>query len=219
MTNTNRLVPCSLLIILGLLWHGAADAAERGWHLRAGVAFVDPDVSEEGIDDAGDSVSISAAGDLGYSLGLEYRFSRRVGLELGYIAADPELEITITESLSGERFRLRSGTGFSPLTLGLNLHLTPNARVDLSFQPMLAYVTYDDLRFTLGTASAEIESEDELAAGVRLGLDIPFGEAGWSIYTAVSYFDTELETRDEEGERDDFGFDPLLATVGVGHRF
>ena len=83
---------------------------------------------------------------------------------------------------------------------------------------MIAFVDYDDLRFSIGSETATVDADDDFAWGARLGLDIPIGGAGWSLHTAVSYIDTELDIGTDDG-RDRLSFDPLLATVGIGYRF
>ena len=109
-----------------------ADTAHEGWRLRAHGVWLVPDAQLDLADVAGDRFRADAGSTPGLGLAGEYRFSRRLGVELGVTcSSDAELEIRL-DTATGDALAARKRVTFVALTAGLNLHLTPEARADFS---------------------------------------------------------------------------------------
>lgn len=212
---------CTLLLTAALIAL-PVDAQDDSWQLRISGVWVDPDVSFSDVDSDGDGVDAGADSEIGFGLALERRFSSRLGLELGALYAAPDL--TLDANLAGgPQFSVSDSVGFTAITAGLNIHLTPDKSVDLYVGPLLGYVFYGDVGFQIQvdgeTFAADFTSDDDFALGAQIGADIPFGDGPWSLNLAARYLDTNLEVTDDEGEKTDLGFDPLILSVGFGYRF
>ncbi|HEX6198996.1 MAG TPA: hypothetical protein VF150_01945 [Thermoanaerobaculia bacterium] len=207
---------------------GASGAAKGSWTLRGFGAWLDTDefrFDSRSIDPFPPVIEFTfTVGDgPGAGLALEYRATRRIGVEA----------LAIRAELEGE-FRL---VGFSPsfpeqvvtddvetdlYGLGLNIHLTPSRRFDVYAGPVVAYVKYGDFNATVelgfGTGTFEATFTDDTAYGAVLGADFPLGGSGrWAVSGALRqlWYDSG---NDEEGTIE-VGLDPLIATAGVAYRF
>ncbi len=212
---------CTSLLIVALLAHPVG-AQEDRWQFRFGGVWVDPDVSFSDVDSDGDRVNAGADSEIGFSLALERRFSPRLGLELGALHAAPALTLD-ADLASGPRFNVSDSVSFTAITAALNIHLTPDKAVDLYVGPLLGYAFFGDVGFQVQVAgqnlTADFSSDDDFALGAQIGADIPFGDGPWSLNLAARYLDASLEVTDDEGEKTDLGFDPLILSVGFGYRF
>ena len=214
------LLVCLLLTATFLVQPPDAAAAGEGWLLRFGGVWVDPDVNVDTIDSAGSRARARSVDDINLGVGAEYRFSRRLGLDLGVAFAEPEIGLTV-DFPTGQVLAATSGIDFTPITAGLNFHFTPDSRFDLYAGPLLGYVLYGDVGFDAGDGlTAEFESKDDFALGAQLGADIAIGKGGWSVNMALKYLAADLQVSDlDDGERTDVSFDPIMFNMGLGYRF
>lgn len=228
-----------LSTVLLALVTAASSQAETGWSLRLQGVWVDPDVAFRNIDDDGDTIRAEVESDIGAGLAVEYQFSDRLGVEFGALYAAPELDIRIGApgSLFGS-LRATDDISFAPITLGLNVHLTPRSKVDLYVGPLAAYVLYGDLSiqfefpnlpnlpslpgiptipvFPIDPITIDLETDDDFAFGAQVGIDVPFGDGRWAFHANVKYLETSIELIDDIGDSTDLDFDPLI--IGVGAR-
>lgn len=224
-TSRTRLLPTLLLtltLLVTLLALPASASAEgNGWQVRINGLWVDPDVSFTDLDSNGDRVQAGADGGSGASLTFERRFSSRLGLEFGALYAEPDL--SLDASLGGTQFTASSSVTFTAVTAGLNIHLTPDKAVDLYLGPLVAQVLFGDVGLRARVAGAalgqDFSANDDFAFGAQVGADVAFGDSPWSLNLAAKYLDTSLEITDEDGEKTDLGFEPLILGVGFGYRF
>lgn len=156
----------------------------------------------------------------GLGVGLEYRLSPWVGLEIGGLATEAQRGSLATES----SFRMTS------VLARLDLHFTPTSRVDFYGGPVGGYVrigevtTHTIVDWPLGRETRETRAsgDDKLAWGLALGLDVPIGGRGSFLTFGATYLELPLEVSGEgandHGERVG-DFDPLIAHVGYGVRF
>ncbi len=202
----------AVFLVIALLAAGpvageaAPDEDTRGWGLRVSPTWIDASqrvglvVGYEGDG----AVRGFEANDVGVSIAGEYRLSPRFGVEVGLLA---------TESLVGVRVRegVAVGAGTSTyytLTVGPNVHLTPDHQADVFFGPFLAFTDRSDV----GYHSERINGG--FGWGAVLGVDIPVGERGWQVCPSVRYVDTNLDGTSGNGDR--FDLDLSLTAVGVG---
>jgi len=148
----------------------------------------------------------------------EYQFSPRLGVELGVLGAGSvDVASGIFAGTVGNAVQVSS---FTPFTVGLNVHLTPDHLLDVYAGPLLALVSYSsvDVQTTIGNASTSVSVDNDVGLGAILGLDVPIGERGWLIQTNLRYVDTDIENSGGviliNSE-----FDPLIFSVGFGYRF
>lgn len=151
----------------------------------------------------------------GFGLGLEYRVSDLLGVELStfFGSADSNFKLDL-----GEEWEMdRESVSVRPMTLGLNFHLLrPDAPVDFYLGPTIGYVEYGSATFnTLGETHVR-EFEGSFGWGVNLGLDVPLGASRWVFNANARYLDNDAEIDDTDLE---LTVDPLIFAVGFGVRF
>lgn len=220
--------------LVGLLLFSPAAAAQGGyeagkgsWTVRGFGAWLDtsgePLVfrSIDPFPPVGESTFTLGDGE-GIGLSLEYRITRRFGVEALGLTADlegeyrstfidpPIPEQVVTQNVEAEIYGL-----------GLNLHLMPGRRIDVYLGPILAFVEYGEFRALVVTGEATtgtafIESSDDTALGATLGADLFLGSSGrWALSGAVR----QLWSRFREDSFFEIETDPLIATAGVAYRF
>jgi outer membrane protein W len=222
-----RATPALLLLtFLAVVLPSPAAAQDGTWTLRGGVAWVDPDVDYR-VNSEGDRVRVSSDDDLGFGLAAEYQWSDRFGVELGFAWAEPDITLRLDSAdLAGIDVRATDAVAFMPITAGFNVHLTPGSAADLYVGPLVAWVLYDDVTFrarvNLPTGpvsdTLELDSDDDVAFGAQIGLDVPFGASGWRVNAALSYLDTVIALEDA-GDSTDVDYDPVMLRFGIGYRF
>jgi len=170
------------------------------------------------VPDTGERIPFNAGNGYGFGIDLEYRVSRRLGIDFGILTATPVIDVLIDEvGVISASAKPR----ITPLYAGLNVHLTPDSPLDLYIGPMLAYVIYSsfDLVVDPWFLTEGYVTQNDFGIGVNLGLDIRLGDAGWLFTAAFKYLDTTLVASppDESIGRTDI--DPMIFSIGVGYRF
>jgi outer membrane protein W len=195
-----------------------ADAGDGPWQLRITGLSMNPTGDTVVVPDSGERIVFNAGNGYGFGIDLEYRASRRLGIDFGVLSATPVIDVLIDEvGVISASAKPR----ITPLYAGLNVHLTPDSQVDLYFGPMLAYVIYSsfDLVVDPWFLTEGFVTQNDFGIGVNLGLDIRLGDAGWLFTAAFKYLDTTLVASppDESVGRTDI--DPMIFSIGVGYRF
>ncbi len=202
---------------------GAADdPVDTGWRLRFYAGAVDMQHSSAGLNRPGGS-SAAFDGDVGGGLGVnaEYRFSRRLGIDLG-VFNGANVGIEAHTYRAGDTSWVSYDTlTFTPVTVGLDIHLTPEDRVDLYAAPLLAVIQYGELTMAAGPHSFRtgIDFDEDLALGAALGIGVPFGGDRWSFQANVTYLDSDLKGRGANGVRIESGYESTIFGLGFGYRF
>lgn len=191
---------------------------EKGWSLRANFYWVDPDGRSSEVEPDGVRVVTDASSSFGFGVTAEYRFSRRLGTEFGFLGASA-VDFEVRQQLpSGPVITFIDTTTFVPYFAGLNLHLTPGKKTDVYIGALLAYVTYSDLRITAPPGSVRVGLDRDIAPGFLVGLDVPAKDKSWFFNASVRYMIADFSTT-LEGTRESVDFDPLIVGVGFGYRF
>lgn len=195
---------------------------ESGWSLRFYAAAIDFDHSSEGLNRPGGRVGYTIDTGGGLGLNAEYRFARRFGVDLGLLAgAGVGIEASTLRSGS-QNWVTYDEVSFTPLTAGVDIHLTPGRRVDVRVCPMVAWVNYGSYAVATsfgGTTFTSVEVDNDLAPGIALGLGVPFGDKDWSFQANLMYLNTDLNGTGSNGVRVDSGYDATAFGVGFGYRF
>lgn len=219
------------LIVLVLTMGLSSPAAARGpAHLRAFALWVQPDLDFNRPGDEQD-LTADADGALGLGISGEYQFSDRLGLELGVFRASPDINLVNYVRELDLAAQASDGQAMTPVSLGLNIHLLPEDRLDFYLAPFVAYVYYGDLEFHLNETieiggqtvtlqdSVRVDVDNDLAYGATLGLDIPFSSQPWAVATSVRYLATGLDITDPEGDRETLDFDSWIVSLGLRYSF
>lgn len=205
---------CGILLSI-LSFHPAAAADDTGWRLKLnGVAAR----STSGSDTS-----------FGAGLGLEYRASRRFGVELSALTSKIEDEMSF-DFFGLETLTLESSLRMTPVLAQLNWHLTPDRRADLYLGPVVGRMMYGDFDVTVHssfdgeTVRASAKTEDDWVWGAHVGVDVPVGDHGLFFTAGATWLQADVEIEadpedEEEGGSFSSDLDPLVARVGFGYRF
>lgn len=225
------------ILLLGLTCLAAvsttipAAAGDGQWHLRAQVVWVHPDLDWQTSPAPGDVVTIHADDALGLSVSGEYQVSSLLGVDFGVMRATPDVGVRSEDRDLGLSVSATDGLTMTPLSVGLNFHLTPGRRFDLYLGPFLAYVLYGDLEWrvneTINVDGVPVDFDqtlrlsvaNDLAYGAVAGADIPIGTRGWYLSGTLRYMATELEATSPEGDSETLSLDPVIVTLGVRYSF
>ena len=217
-----------IVAVLALAAGTTADAAETtgtvdtGWELRFYAAAVDMDPGSKELAAPGSTsfgYDVSAGGGVGFNA--EYRFSRRLGIDLGlFSGGNVEFDGRVSRAAGASRATYDTLT-FTPLTAGLDVHLTPASRFDLYACPMVALVQYGRLSWYDEQRGWEstVDFDEDFALGARIGLGVPFGQKRWSFQANFTYLDSRLDGHAGGGVRIDRGYDTTLFGLGFGYTF
>jgi hypothetical protein len=186
-------------------------AAETAWSVHLLACWNEPGLEE---DDGFRRIESDAA--FGWGGGLGLRFNRRLGVELGVQAASDRIDVRVRGE---ETFSGHADLDFVPVTLAFDVHLTPGRRGDLFVGPVVSHVHYRDLTLATPAGTTEIETDDDLGVGARLGFSAPLGSERWALTGRAQYLDADVDTTGPEGDRESFAFDPLLLALGLSYRF
>jgi outer membrane protein W len=224
-----------LLLVLACLAVGSrampAVAGDGQWHLRAQAVWTHPDLTWQSSPEPGDLVTVDADDAFGLAVSGEYQVSELLGVDLGIMRTTPDVRVRSEDSELGLSVSATDGLTMTPLSIGLNFHLTPSKSFDLYLGPFLAYVLYSDLQWTanatIDVGSVPIVVEDslrmsvanDLAYGAVAGADIPIGSRRWFLSGTLRYMATELDATNPEGAGENLSLDPLIVTLGVRYSF
>ena len=220
-----------LVAALVLLAGFASPATAAGeWHLRGVGAWVEPDVDWTQTS-AGETVRVTSDGAFGFGFDAEYQISPRWGIDFGALTAAPDINVELDSTVPVFSVGTSDNPAFRPLTAGVNVHLTPKAKVDFYVGAFFAYVLYDDLNLRLRAEipvdgsvmvvedQVHINIDNDFTWGGLIGLDVPLGQGNWGFAGTLRYIDTDVDTTDEDGDRTTIGYDPLIVTFGFVYSF
>jgi len=190
-----------------------ANVRQRNWRMRLFVAIAGNNggvVVTSGAPYTG--VSVNGGGGVGVNF--EYRYSPRMGFEIGAMAVGGNVRVGV-----GREYR-RYGAGvevvgYVPITFALNYHPLKNSEiVDLFVGPLVASTFLSSVGVGPGVI---VESRVDFGLGANLGVDINFGKRSrWSFNSGFKY----IANVSNSGDRDTWwDFDPLIFSFGFGFRF
>ncbi len=211
------MAPITLAVALATL-PVVAPAADDPWHLRFSVVSMDSRGTSVFVPETGESISYASSSGIGLGVDLEYRASKRLGIDFGVLSASPGIEVEVgdqplTVSASGD-------LNVTPIYAGLNIHLTPDSRFDLYIGPYLAYVNYGEFKLAAGPSLVEsFTTESDFGFGGVVGLDIGFGDSQLFLSTTVRYLEATLEATSSDGDPGTTDIDPMIYGLGIGFRF
>jgi len=217
------------LIILGVLALcgsvvAPAAAAEKGWHVRVFAAGFDPDLDVTVPSENPDEVRVTANSDLGFGANLEYQFSSLLGLEVGAIRANPEIELSADIPGYGH-LSLTDSMSTTAITLDLDFHLTPGSPYfDFFLGAGLVSLSYGNLHYVDPDGDPlDLVVSNDLGYSAKAGLDIALGKnSRWAAIGGLRYIWSDLEVRQVEEPTNataTFDFNTFSFSVGVAYSF
>jgi outer membrane protein W len=195
-----------------------AAAAASWWQLVLDFSWIDPSGSRISTNAGGQVSGTNFDSGVGAGIRAEYHFSNRFGVEIGVLGT---VNVDVSVGSPGGTFGSNVAvSSFTPVTLGFNVHLTPDRPVDLYVGPLLALSNYGkvDVSTGMGTATTTVSIDNDVGYGAILGLDLPLGDHGWLVQANLRYIVTEM--KDSGGAISFSGdFNPVIFSVGLGYRF
>jgi len=197
----------SMALLLALV--GVATAGERNWRVRLSGAFA-------GANDGavvGSDASVVVGGGAGAGLNFEYRYSEKMGFEMGAMAIGGTVTVGGPQDWWHHKSVVEVGS-FLPVTFGFNYHPFKRTEAfDLFFGPLVASVFHS--RVGVGGVVG-VDARMDLGLGLNLSADINLGKSRWCLSPGIKYISI-VTNGDSGGSRIDF--DPLILTFGFGFRF
>ena len=192
-------VVLAALLLLGSTAVMADDPPK--FKIFGGLSYVAPlgeeDVTIDNVED-----SIEESEEVGWTVGMEFRFNKILGLEMDYVNATNDIEF------GGQTI---GDVHMQPLSATLNFHIIPTKVVDLYLGPTASYFIWGDVDID---DVGEFKTDNEVAWGASLGLDIGIGKA-FAITGGLRWLNADIEPED----LDKIGVDPLFGRLGVAFRF
>ena len=189
-----------------------AKAKQRNWRVRFTVAAASDDngIVATSVTSRGHSVSIS--GGAGVGVNFEYRYSPRMGFEMGAMAVGGGVYVGVEKDS-----RYYPGVevgGYVPLTFALNFHPLKKSEVfDLYLGPLVASTIVSGVGVS---SEVNVGSRVDLGLGATLGFDINLGKRSrWSLNSGFKYIANITENESDSR----IAFDPLIWTFGFGVKF
>jgi len=217
--------PFGVLLLVGALVAPAVLPAataeiDPGWRIRFYAASIDFDNTNGYGHGSRPGYDI----DVGFGLGFnaEYRFSRRLGLDVGILGGAAVDVAWNSYEADDWVWASYDALSFTPLSVGLDVHLTPGKNVDLYVCPMLAWVHYGGLVVHSGTdwTATTVDFDQDLGIGVGLGLGVPLSDRErWFFNANLTYLESGLESDSVIGSRMAGDHDATILGLGLGYRF
>jgi outer membrane protein W len=156
---------------------------------------------------------VSIAGGVGGGVNFEYRYSPRMGIEMGAMGIAGGINVGVDRRYSRYTSAVEVGS-YVPITFALNFHPIKEAGIfDLYLGPLAASTIVSNVG--IGSVVG-VESRIDFGLGANLGFDINFGtRSRWSFNSGLKYISNLTNT----GEQSTIAFDPLIWTFGFGFKF
>jgi opacity protein-like surface antigen len=197
-----------------------ASAADSGWHLRVFAAGFDPDLDVMAPAENPDEVRVRAESDLGFGVSLEYQFNNLLGLEAGFMRANPAIELSAEDVPGYGDIVLTDSISTTALILDLNFHLTPSSEYfDLYLGGGIARMNYGSLHYVEPDGdSLDLDVANDLGYSAKAGLGISLGRnSNWAAFGGLRYIWSDIEVTQEDTVS--FDFDTFSFSVGIAVSF
>ena len=197
-----QLLAAAIAIVSAAGFSATANAQEKGYDFKlfGGAAYVAP-LSDSSL--AGIANSVEASNEYGWEIGGEWKPTKRLGLELGYLSAEHDVE---ADGTAIGKIDLR------PWTMTANFHLVSRDAFSWYAGPTLSYIDWSDIALNAG---GSLDVGGETAYGLSTGVDIGLGDTV-ALQLALRWLDASVDSDALPG---DVSVDPLFARVGVAFRF
>ncbi len=216
--------------------------------LAAPAGAADVTLRFQGQATSSDADALGLGEDFGTSagayLGVEWRLNDRLGIEAG--VGWTELEQSARLDAIIFSFDTSGSLTLMPVTVALDVHLTPKSRYDLYLAPRIGWAFFDDLEVRtevdlsgfpgfpglpgvpvlpplppfpdIPAQTIDVAVDGQFVYGLRLGFDAPFGSSSWSFSSSLDLLGVDLEPEGALGGVG-VGLDPISIGLGLGYRF
>ncbi len=218
-SSKSRLATVVLLMLIG----SSVGAQDTKWIVRGGGIYAatasDKSVSTVTLPPpmTQEATTLSVSDGPGFGVGLEYRLTERIGLEIAYLSAAHDADVVLTNDLG--TFTSTDSLGLRTFTVGANYYFPANGRFLWSVGGFLAETFSDDVTFTypaLGRTDI-LAFDQDYGLGLKAAMDLPFAPGSpWMFSVEGRYMSTILES--EVGNRD-LDLNPLVLSLSVAYRF
>lgn len=199
----------------------AAEGIDAGWQLRVYAAAVHMERSGAELDRLA-GVSASYGNEVGAGLGVhaERRFSSRLGLELGVLSGGNVTIEARSYRAPSTSWWTQDDLAFTSVMAGLDIHLTPEGRVDVRVCPLVALVSHGSLAVRAGPEGVvtRIDFEESPGIGAAVGIGVPLKDR-WSLEASFTYLHSRLEGDGQNGIRIGSDYESSIFGIGVAYRF
>ena len=187
------------------------------WQLKSGLMIVDSSDPFSVDKPSGGKVHAGGNAEIGTMVALEYRLTKRIGLEIGTAYAEtPE----INDDANSNGDSIGEGPGFLPVYAGANFYIMDSQHLDVYVGPRLAFVNFGDFNLDIDGQDTKFEVDSEFAWGATAGIDYQFGKGRWSVTAEATYLNVDMEISNKTtGTVSSNEFDPLMVTLGATFRF
>jgi outer membrane protein W len=189
-----------------------AKVRERNWRVRFTGAVAADDNGIIATSWTGHNHSVSVGGGAGVGVNFEYRYSPRMGFEMGAMALGGAVSVGVHKN-----HRYYPGVevgGYVPLTFALNYHPIEDSEIfDFYVGPLVSSTIVGGV--WVGP-DVNVGSRVDLGLGANLGFDINLGKRSrWSLNSGLKYIANV--TGSESDSR--IAFEPVIWTFGFGIKF
>jgi len=218
--DTRKIRRIALVLIVGaavlLAPAGSAEAGDKNWRMRVVGAVVGGDTGFAVTTGDHGSFGTIVEGGAGVGVNFEYRYSPKMGFEMGAMAVAANLGVRAGYSKTTPYAGIDLGS-FVPLTFALNYHPLKEGAFDLYMGPVLASTFYSNLQVGGPWGyGVEVRSGVDFGLGAALGFDVNLGRSRWSLNSALKYI---ALSSNGSSSGDGVDFDPLIFSFGFGFRF
>ena len=207
-----------LVVVTMALFAVTPAAAADGWKFRLQAAWSSPQGDFREVD-GDETITAEFKDSFGFGLQIERMVSSRIGIELGVLWSEPDVNVVIEEP--PVRLGIEAPFRITPVILGVNYHLGSGGKTDFYFGPAVAYVFYDDVVLSVPDFGTErLTVEDDYAWGLTLGIDVSVSKSGhWALNSELRWMKGSTDFKNPEGEAREVDVDPLYLTLGLTYRF
>ena len=190
----------------------AAKVKERNWRVRFTGAVAADDNGINATSWTGSNHSVSVGGGAGVGVNFEYRYSPRMGFEMGAMALGGA--VTVGGYKNHRYYPGVEVGGYVPLTFALNYHPIKASEIfDFYVGPLAASTIVGGV--WIGD-DVNVGSRVDLGLGANLGFDINLGrKSRWSLNSGLKYI-ANVTGSDSDSR---VAFEPLIWSFGFGVKF
>ncbi|MCD4748816.1 MAG: porin family protein [Thermoanaerobaculales bacterium] len=186
------------------------------WNVRAQAVNISPTDREQTFVLPGSDVrTVGFDSGLGAEVGLEYRATRRLGIEVGVMAGS--VDSHLRRDVFGLNAADSDSLGLTTFIGALNFHLTKQPGVDFYLGPVVALMDVGDASFELLGDTVDFEGGSDFGWGGQIGIDVPLSRAtAWGLHLGLRFLDIDL---DDDADAGSVRLDPFIAGLGLSYGF
>jgi len=165
---------------------------------------------------AGDhhGAEISTNGGGGVGINFEYRYSPKMGFEVGAMAVAANIGVHAGKNYPYHWAAVELES-FVPFTFSFNYHPLKKTEVfDLYLGPLAAATFFSNVGVGSEWGGGGVESGVNFGLGVTMGADLNLGRSRWSLNGGLKYI-----ALSDGGGDSGVSYDPLIVTFGFGFKF